>query len=386
MIIEIALWFVFCSFSLGLLGVDFVLMRKASFKPWGLKMKNDYNPNVSIIVPTYNESDVVAFKLQNLSLLEHPKDLTQIVVIDGKSDDDTAEIVHAFAKSHPEMNVEVIIEGERKGKSAALNTALRHCNGDIVIVSDADCFWPSDILQKALPFFADPDVGAVSGPKALLNSESSRVAKGEGRYLDSMNLIKLGESKTGSTLLFEGGFSAYKKEVLDSFDPYHTGSDDCGTVISVIEKKSRAILVPEARFYTTFPNQWAEKLGMKTRRANQLVRLYWKYLVLLANQSIRSNSRTVVTNVLIYLFGPIFFVLFLAVTVMLFVEFPLLIASLLLFFVPRIGNFLAEASQGFLFLFFGLWTVALKRNFLVWKKPADRHLFTEDMLKRCGLV
>jgi hypothetical protein len=157
-------------------------------------------------------------------------------------------------------------------------------------------------------------------------------------------------------------------------------------VISVIEKKSRALLIPEARFYTTFPDKWTEKLEMKTRRANQLVRLYWKYLVLLVNQRIRSNSQTIITNILVYLFGSIFFVLFLAVTVILFVEFPWLVISLLLFFVPGVGNFLVEVTQGFLFLFFGLWTAVSKKDFLSWKKPADRHLFTEDMLKKHSLI
>jgi cellulose synthase/poly-beta-1,6-N-acetylglucosamine synthase-like glycosyltransferase len=345
----------------------------------------DITPSVSIIVPTYNESDIIGFKLRNLSIAERPK-RTQIVVIDSKSSDSTVEIVNDFAKSHPEIDFKIIVEDERKGKSAALNVALRRCDGDVIIVSDADCFWPSDILTKTLPYLADPTIGAVSGPKILLNTTSSGIAEGEGRYLDSMNLVKLGESKIGSTLLFEGGFSAFKKEILTDFDSYQTGSDDCGTVISVLEKKSRAILVPEARFYTTFPNRRMEKLEMKTRRANQLIRLYWKYLVLLRNGKIRNNRRIVMTNVLIYLFGPIFFMLFLASTVILFVEFPLLIASLLLILVPQVGNFLVEVAQGFLVLFLGLWQVALGRNFLTWKKPGDRQLFTQEMLLKHSLI
>jgi cellulose synthase/poly-beta-1,6-N-acetylglucosamine synthase-like glycosyltransferase len=384
--VEIALWLVSGFLSIGLLGVDFIMMRKASFKPWQLEIKKDYVPKVSIIVPTYNESDVIAFKLRNLSILEHPKDLAQIIVVDSKSDDGTIEIVTDFAKSHPEMKIEVLTEKERTGKSSALNMALKYCEGDIVVVSDADCFWPTDILKKALPFLADPNIGAVSGVKILLNPESSGVAKDESRYLHSMNLIKLGESKIGSTLLFEGGFSAYKKEVLESFDPYHTGSDDSGTVISLAEKKSRAILIPEARFFTAFPNKWSEKFSMNMRRASQLVRLYWMYLVLLVNRRIKCNISIIMANILIYLFGPVFFVLFLALTVVLCISYPWLILSLLFLFVPKIRSLLAEVFQGFLALFLGLVAAALRRNFLIWKKPADRYLVKEDLLKSYSLI
>ena len=386
MIAEVVSWLIFGFLSLGVLGFNFVLRRKASRKPWRLRMEEDFGMKTSIIVPTYNESNVIAFKLRNLSIQEYPKELAEIIVVDSKSDDGTVEIVRSFAKEHPEMKIEVLEENERKGKSAALNAALKHCSGDIIVISDADCFWPSDLLHRALPFLSDPGVGAVSGPKILLNAESSGVAKGESRYLDSMNLVKLGESKTGSTLLFEGGFSAYKKEVLDSFDPYHTGSDDCGTVISLVEKNSRAILVSEARFYTTFPNHFVEKLSMKIRRATQLIRVFWKYLFLLLNGRIKNNGNIIAVNILIYLFAPVFFMIFLAITILLFISYPWLIASALIFLVPGIGSYLSEAFQGFLVLFSGIWAVVLRRNFLVWNKPADRYLFSEELLAKHNLV
>jgi cellulose synthase/poly-beta-1,6-N-acetylglucosamine synthase-like glycosyltransferase len=131
-------------------------------------------------------------------------------------------MVHEFIRQRLGDNFQILMQSERRGKSAALNFALKSCDGEVVVISDADCFWPSDILQNALPFLADPTVGAVSGPKILLNSEQSWVTKSENTYLNSMNLMKLGESKVGSTLLFEGGYSAYKREALNSFDPYKT--------------------------------------------------------------------------------------------------------------------------------------------------------------------
>jgi biofilm PGA synthesis N-glycosyltransferase PgaC len=382
----VILWLALCFLSFGAWGLYFLLNRKKASRPWRLSTDKNYTPKISILVPTYNESNIIHFKLQNLKIIEYPKELLQIVVVDSESTDKTISIVKDFVTQHPEINIDVVEDTLGKGKSSALNLALGYCRGDIVIVSDADCFWPRDILLRTLPFFADPSVGAISGPKLLLNPGQSLATKSEDTYLNSMNLIKLGESKTGSTLLFEGGFSAYKKGVLDSFDPYGTGSDDCGTIVKLAEKNSRAIFVPEGRFYTTFPNSWKERVSMKIRRASQLVHVFWKYWTLLARKRIKSNRVTIASNVFIYLLSPVFFVLLLPFTALVFIRFPYLAALLLLLFVPKVGPIFLETIQGFIVLLYAFMTVAFGKNFLRWQKPADRNLLTEEMLIRRDLI
>lgn len=361
-------------------------MKKTALKPWQIQMDKNYRPKVSILVPTYNEFDVIHFKLENLSKLEYPRELKQTIIVDSNSSDHTMDAVSDFLRHHPESNIQVLVERERKGKSPALNAALKHCKGDIVIVSDADCFWPSDILQKALPFLADPNVGAISGPKILLNPQRSWVTRTEDEYLKSMNLVKLGESKLGSTLFFEGGFSAYKKEVLESFDPYNTGSDDCGTIIRMTEKGSRAIFVPEAAFFTTFPATWKEKVSIKTRRASQLVQVFVTYVSLLLRKRVRGAKRVVVQNLFLYLFGPVVFILLLVATIVLLLNFPYFTLGFLILLVPKVRLNLFEVVQNYLLLFIGIFSLVLNKKFVVWDKPKDRTLLTEDMLRRYMLI
>jgi cellulose synthase/poly-beta-1,6-N-acetylglucosamine synthase-like glycosyltransferase len=380
------LWFIFCFLSFGVLGFYFVLMRKATMKPWQLRIDEKYMPRISILVPTYNESDVIHFKLENLRKVEYPMDLTQIIIVDSNSGDQTVDIVNNFVAQHPEIHVEVIVESERKGKSAALNLALKNCKGDVVIVSDADCFWPSDILRKALPFLADPNVGAISGPKILLNPNQSWVTKTEDAYLDSMNLMKLGESKIGSTLFFEGGFSAYKREVLESFDPYNTGSDDCGTIINLAKKGFRAIFVPEARFYTAFPFLWKEKVSMKIRRANQLVRVLWRYVYLLFRRRIKGPKRVIIQGFFNYVVGPLMFIALIATTILLLFSFPYFALIFLILLIPTVGSYFLEVVQNYVVLVLSIFAAVFGKKFLIWKKTGDRVLLKEDMLRRHGLI
>ena len=82
------------------------------------------HPKVSIIIPTYNEAEIIRFKLANTSRLSYPKDLMEIIVVDSNSNDGTTQIVKDFTQQNPDLNITLIAEQERKGKSHALNTAL----------------------------------------------------------------------------------------------------------------------------------------------------------------------------------------------------------------------------------------------------------------------
>lgn len=382
----LVLWLVFAFFSFGFLGLSFFFTRKSATKPWRLTVKEDYRPKVSILIPTYNESSVIGLKLENLSKIEYPRELTQIIMVDSNSNDQTVEIARRSAATHPEMNIEVLVESERRGKSAALNFALNHCRGDVVIVSDADCFWPPDILKRALPYVFDPSVGAVSGPKILLNATKSWVTRTENSYLNSMNLMKLGQSKLGSTPFFEGGFSAYKREAFGSFDPYNTGSDDCGTIITLAERRLRTLLVLEAQFYTTFPETWKGKFGMKIRRGNQLVRVFWRYFSLVVRGKIRFSRAIIIQGILNYLLGPLMFLALIITTALLLLSYPYFALLFSVLLVPKVRVYLFEVVQNYVILLLSIFSVAVNKRFLIWSQPEDRSLLDRNLLKQYSLI
>ncbi|MEM3551745.1 MAG: glycosyltransferase [Candidatus Bathyarchaeia archaeon] len=361
-------------------------MKRASSKPWSIRTNNDYRPKISIIVPTYNESSIILFKLINLSRVRYPENLMEVIVVDSNSCDSTIDIVRRFFNENSRVNFKILVEEERKGKSHALNYALNHCEGDIIIVSDADCFWPSDVLEKAIPFLADPSVGAISGPKILLNAGQTWVTRMEEAYLKSANVLRLGESKSGSTVFFEGGFSAFKREAFERFDPYETGSDDCGTVIHVLERNFKAILVPEARFFSMFPASFCGKLVVKSRRANQLVRVFAKYLASVGKKGIVVARRIIIPNVILYLFSPLAFTIFLIFSLVLLMHFPLLLAASALLIVPSVRFYLYEIFESNFILFAAIFAAIFGKKFSVWGQPEDRTCITKDVLIRFNLV
>jgi len=379
------IWLVLGFHALGIAGFHFVAMNREATKPWNFRANGEYLPKISVIVPTFNETQVIRLKLLNLLRLDYPHSLLHAIVVDSNSTDGTIEVVKGFAAQYPSLDLEVLSLPE-KGKTAALNFALNRAVGEIVVVSDADCFYERDMLKKAIPYLSVEDIGAISGVKMLLNETSSGSVRAEQGYLNSMNRMKMGESELGFTPLFEGGFSAYRIGEISSFDPYETGSDDCGTIIRLAESGKKAILVYEAWFFTGFPTSRRERLKMKIRRSNQLVRVFINYLSLLLHKRIKIGHRVIFTNTYIYLIGSFLFVVFLVLTGVTFFFYPWLLLLLLLFAVPKVGTMLFELCQSYLVLFASLLAVAFGKKALIWSKPEDRTLLTEKLLADADLI
>jgi cellulose synthase/poly-beta-1,6-N-acetylglucosamine synthase-like glycosyltransferase len=241
-----------------------------------------------------------------------------------------------------------------------------------VIVSDADTSWHPDIFRNALPYLADPTIGAITGRGINANVEESWVTKAENSYLQLANFVRLGESKIHSTIRFEGGFCAYKRDAFDTFD-CETGSDDSGTALKVISRGYRSIMVPEAIFYTSFPSSFIAKFKIKLRRANQLIGLWVKCLKLLLKRRLSLPKRIAIPEIALFIFNPIFLLILIASSVALIVLNPLSPLSLAIIF--SVLGLLMFARHVFvelivdnIILLSALTTYIFRRRYVVWEK------------------
>lgn len=80
------------------LGIDciplifYILYMKkiAKNKPWNITMDYNYEPNVSVIIPTYEEEAIIRRKLDNVAEVDYPKEKMEIIIVDSASKDKTA--------------------------------------------------------------------------------------------------------------------------------------------------------------------------------------------------------------------------------------------------------------------------------------------------------
>ncbi|MEM2915219.1 MAG: glycosyltransferase [Candidatus Bathyarchaeia archaeon] len=289
----------------------FLYLRRYVHKPWNIQVDERFEPEISILVPVHNEEANIESKLENIGNVLYPKEKMEIIVADDASNDSTVQRVKSFMRKYPDLNIKFMKQNPRAGKSAALNKALQVSTKPLVVVSDADTRWPPDILRKAMPYLADPKVGAVTGRGVNMNVGESWVTEAEESYLRLTNLLRLGESKIHSTIRFEGGFCAYKRIAFDLFD-CKTGSDDSGTALEVVSRGYRSIMVPEVVFYTSFPSSFIAKFKIKVRRANQLIGLWFKCLKLLFRRNFPLPKKIVIPEIALFIFNPIIFLILIA--------------------------------------------------------------------------
>jgi glycosyltransferase involved in cell wall biosynthesis len=84
-------------------------------------------PRVSVVIPTLNESKNLPYVFARL-----PPGLAEVVLVDGGSVDDTAEVARTL---RPDIR---IVRQTRTGKGNALACGFAVCSGDVVVMIDAD--------------------------------------------------------------------------------------------------------------------------------------------------------------------------------------------------------------------------------------------------------
>ena len=107
---------------------------------------------VSIIIPTFNESENICSLLK--SIKEHlPRINLEAIVVDDNSPDGTGKIVEEYVKSMKNIagySISIIHRKDKEGLSSAILDGLKKSKGDIVVVMDSDLSHPQQIIQKML--------------------------------------------------------------------------------------------------------------------------------------------------------------------------------------------------------------------------------------------
>lgn len=368
----IILWLILFGLFFGSYITYFIYLKFHADKKWGLKKDIQFNPNITILVPAHNEEKVIQSKLKNLSEVNYPKEKMEIIFIDDASTDKTLVKTCDYLKYHPELPVKVLKQNPRKGKSSALNIGLEASSNDIVVVTDADSFWPPDILMKALPYISNPTIGAITGRSVSIKSNESWVTKAEEDYLNLINLLRLGESKIHSTIRFEGCFCIFKKGAFDKFD-YESGADDSGTAFKVVQNGFRAILIPEIYAFSEFPNELRSRVKVKIRRAIHLSGLWFKCFKLLLEERLLLPKRIAIPEIFISIFNPIIFIILDFATLLLLFSYPivlipLIISILILGLIPKIRRFLFNGILDHFILLYSIVYYASNKRIVAWDK------------------
>lgn len=200
-----------------------------------------YRPPVTLLIAAYNEENVIEDKIKNSLAVDYPKELLQVVIVADGSKDKTPEIVKRYTKT----GIDLLYQPERQGKMAAINRALPHARGEIVIFSDANNYYPADTVRSLIQPFGDPRVGATTGAK-IIGQGDGTLGASEGLYWKYESFIKKQESHLGSCTSAAGEVLAIRKN-LYSRPPDNVINDDFFIAMQIVKSGYRLVYVPEAK-------------------------------------------------------------------------------------------------------------------------------------------
>lgn len=232
-------------------------------------------PDLSVIVPAYNESGRIEPSLTKILTYLHQQTYSwELLVVDDGSRDDTVAVVEALLKGEP--NARVISYKPNRGKGYAVRTGVLAAQGHWVVFLDADLSTPPEEIEKALGYL-NQGYDMVIGSRALPDSKIETKAPPLRRLGTAIfNLVKhslVGLWQYSDT---QCGFKAYRET---SVRPLYERA-----VIDRFMFDVEILFMAERRKLKVYemPVRWADAAGSKVRflqgiydMVRDLLRIRW---------------------------------------------------------------------------------------------------------------
>ncbi|WP_188977002.1 glycosyltransferase [Halocalculus aciditolerans] len=277
-------------------------------------------PDVSVIIPAYDEAAVLGDTLDACLDLDYPNEKLEVIVCyEASCTDETPEIAERAAAEH-----DVIRAVERDepggGKAAAANYALQYAEGSVIASIDADHRFEPDALDRAVRWFDDPEVWCVKGRCYGDNPDESIVAllATVERHVTEKAELFARDVMDGFTI-FGGGQAFFRHDVFDEFDGFDEEIlvEDIDMTSRIHEFGKEIRVDPSIITYEEHPTSlrglWHQRLRW-TRGWMQVARRYLRTFPFQHGVSSRKKADAIYTYT--YAIAPAFFVLGAPLTVL----------------------------------------------------------------------
>lgn len=191
--------------------VQFFLYKKYKVH----KVNKEFNPNISIIIPVFNEEYNIINTIKSI-LNSQYNNLMEIIIVDDGSSDNSKNIIENFIKDINIKNKELkfISFEKNQGKRAAIYEATKLSKFDIIITIDSDTIIKEDTIFNLIQPFYDENVGGVAGNILVNNHVNIFTSMLESAFCFGFNFLRPAQSSIGAILCTPGALSAYRKNVI----------------------------------------------------------------------------------------------------------------------------------------------------------------------------
>jgi cellulose synthase/poly-beta-1,6-N-acetylglucosamine synthase-like glycosyltransferase/peptidoglycan/xylan/chitin deacetylase (PgdA/CDA1 family) len=255
-----------------LVGSATVHRRRARRRPPSVQPGPGYLPDVSVVIPAYNEAAGIAATIRSMVTSRY-RGRIEVIVVDDGSSDGTAAIARSLRIPYVR-----VISQPNSGKPGALNRGIAEAHSDILILVDGDTIFQADTIGRLIAPLASADVGAVSGNTKVGNRRGFLGGWQHLEYVMGFNLDRRLFDLLGTIPTVPGAIGAFRRAALAAVGGVGTDTlaEDTDLTMALCRSPWRVVYAPDAIAWTEVPSSLRQLWRQRYRWSYGTMQAMWK--------------------------------------------------------------------------------------------------------------
>lgn len=233
---------------------------------------------VTVAICTHNRAKDTGEAVESVLTQNFDKKEIEIIVIDNRSTDNTAEVVNGLRQRHG-ARVRYIFEN-KLGLSVARNRAIEEANGEYILFLDDDAIASSHWVRNIVEVFErDRSIGCVGGKiDPIWETEEPNWIPEEHRAVFTILDYSNGVKEMPSPSIPYGANVAFRMSVFNHIKPFR---EDLGRVGTNLLSSEESELIARLResykvYYTSYASVKHKIAKERTTKKWFLKRIFWQ--------------------------------------------------------------------------------------------------------------